>query len=61
MSINDKKSLTTNEKPAIPAVIDPYEHFLAEQKERVLQWKAHRAKKARVDSLADSRNSTIKI
>ena len=42
---------TTYKKPTTPAVNDPYEHFLAEQKERELAWKTQRAvKKARLDN-----------
>lgn len=46
---------TTSEKAATPAVNDPYEHFLAEQKERELAWKTQRAvKKARLESTKNS-------
>jgi len=46
---------TTSKKGATPAVDDPYKHFLAEQKERELAWKAQRAvKKARLYSTKNS-------
>jgi len=46
---------TTSEEPITPAVNDPYEHFLAEQKERERAWKTQRAvKKARPDSRKNS-------